>query len=200
MSRDSRPEISEEVPSPTPEPRERPRWGLVVALAALLLGGLVLHTTGVVTLEPDALVGWVRGAGLAGVVVLVAMFALGTLLNVPGLVFITAAVMLYGPALGFVISLAGAIASVNVTFALGRFARLGSSRVLERPFLRPLMRRLHDRPILTLTLLRALVLVSPPVNYALALTRLRHRDYAIGSALGLVLPLWVVTQGLTCFI
>lgn len=177
---------------------EKPRWGVALALVAALVAGVVLHALGVVSLEPASIVTWVRGAGVWGAALLVAAFALGTLANVPGLVFIAAAVTLYGPVLGYAVALVGAIAAVNLTFALGRFTRLGSSKVLERPMLKRVMHLLHERPILTLTVLRALVLVSPPVNYALALTRLRHRDYAIGSALGLVLPLLVVTQGLQC--
>jgi uncharacterized membrane protein YdjX (TVP38/TMEM64 family) len=72
--------------------------------------------------------------------------------------------------------------------------------VLNRPLVARVTRMLHERPILTLTVLRAIILVSPPINYALALTRLSHRDYAIGSAIGLVLPVLVVTQGLQCLI
>jgi uncharacterized membrane protein YdjX (TVP38/TMEM64 family) len=181
-------------------PPPKTRWGIAGALAAVFVVGVVLHLLGVVRIEPDAIVGWLRDAGPWGALLLVATFAIGTLANVPGLVFIAAAVTLYGPAGGYFVALLGAIAAVNLTFALGRATNLGTRRVLERPLVARLTRMLDERPILTLTLLRAIVLVSPPINYALALTRMRHRDYAIGSALGLVLPTLVVTQGLSCLI
>ena len=44
------------------------------------------------------------------------------------------------------------------------------------------------RPILTVALLRLFLWVAPPINYALALSTVRYRDYAAGSALGLAIP------------
>ncbi len=186
--------------SPKASPPAKPRWGVAAALLLVLVGGVVLHTMGVVTIEPEAIVAWLRGAGVWGAALLIVLFALGTLANVPGLVFIAAAVTLYGPVGGYAVSLVGAVAAVNLSFLLGRATGLGNSRVLDKPMLKRITKMLHDRPILTLTLLRAVVLVSPPVNYALALTRVRHRDYALGSALGLVVPLMVVTATLSCVI
>ena len=173
---------------------------MAVLLGAVFVVGVTLHVSGLVTIEPEAIVAWLRNAGPWGAVALVVLFAVGTLANVPGLVFIAAAVTLYGPATGYAVALVGAIAAVNLTFALGRATGLGNSAALERPLVKRVTRLLDERPILTLTLLRAVILVSPPVNYALALTRMRHRDFAIGSALGLVIPMLVVTQGMQCLI
>ena len=44
-------------------------------------------------------------------------------------------------------------------------------------------------PIATVALLRAVLVLSPPLNYALALTSLRFFDHLLGSALGLVVPI-----------
>jgi uncharacterized membrane protein YdjX (TVP38/TMEM64 family) len=60
---------------------------------------------------------------------------------------------------------------------------------------------LDARPIRTVFALRLVLWLAPALNYALALTRARFRDYAIGSALGLILPVagaailfdWLVT-------
>ncbi len=173
---------------------------LAFVLGGSLLVGVALHLLGIVSVDPSAIAHGLRGAGPAGALLLIVLFALGAVANIPGLVFVAAAVTLYGPAGGYVVALLGAIAAVNLTFALARLTGLGNSALLERPMIARVTRMLHDRPILTLTVLRALVLVSPPVNYALALTRLRHRDYALGSALGLVLPMLVVTSGLSCLL
>ena len=172
----------------------------MVALGLVFVVGAALHLSGVVRVEPEHVVAWLRDAGGWGAALLVVLFGVGTVANIPGMVFIAAAVALYGPVLGFAVAFAGATLSVNLTFALGRATGLGTSKVLERPLVARITRKLHDRPILTLALLRTVVLVSPPVSYALALTRLRMRDYALGSAIGLVLPLLAVTQGLDCFI
>jgi uncharacterized membrane protein YdjX (TVP38/TMEM64 family) len=175
------------------------RWGLGGLLAGLFLLGLILDRAGVVELDPATVVELVRSAGAWGALALVGLFGLGAVANVPGLVFVGAAVTLYGGERGFLVALAGAIVAVNLTFVLGRATGLGNSRLLERPLIARVVAWLHRRPVLSVSLLRLLVAVSPPVNYALSLTRLRFRDFALGSALGLVVPIAVQTLGLSCF-
>lgn len=175
------------------------RWGLGGALVGLLLVGVILDGAGVVDLEPATVADLVRSAGAWGALALIGLFGLGAVANVPGLVFVGAAVSLYGGQRGFLIALAGAIVAVNVTFLLGRATGLGNSRLLERPMIAKVVAWLHRRPVLSVSVLRLLVAVSPPVNYALSLTRLRFRDFALGSALGLVIPIAVQTVGLSCF-
>jgi uncharacterized membrane protein YdjX (TVP38/TMEM64 family) len=181
------------------KPVWRRRIGLLL-LGTALAGGGILQATGTVAFEPGAIAQSIREIGPLGALVLIAAFAGGTLLQVPGLVFIGAAIAIYGDTMGYLVALAGAIVSVNVTFALARWFGFGEAASLDRPWLRRIFARLEARPILSLVILRAVVLVSPPINYALAVTRLRHRDYAIGSALGLVVPLWVVVHGLSCVV
>ena len=64
---------------------------------------------------------------------------------------------------------------------------------LERPLLKRILNRLDERPIRTVFILRILLFLAPPLNYALAMTNVRFRDYLVGSALGLVLPLLIIT-------
>lgn len=183
------------------EPRALTRYarvGLAVLLGGLLVAGIALNLAGVISLEPEAVVALARSAGGWGVVILVAAFVLGSIANVPGLVFVAAAVTLYGGHRGYLVALLGAILSVNITFALGRATGLGNSKLLERPMIAKVVAWLHRRPVLSVGVLRLLVVVSPPVNYALSLTKLRFRDFAIGSAVGLVIPVGVQVAGLTC--
>ena len=58
--------------------------------------------------------------------------------------------------------------------------------------MRKILDRLDERPILTVVILRLIFVMSPPVNYALALSSLRFRDYLIGSLIGLPVPLIVL--------
>ena len=46
--------------------------------------------------------------------------------------------------------------------------------------------------VITVAVLRGILLLSPPLNAALALTRLKPRDHLLGSAIGLVLPVGVI--------
>ncbi|MEQ9319971.1 MAG: VTT domain-containing protein [Polyangiaceae bacterium] len=174
------------------------RLGLAVVLGGLLVAGVALDLAGVISLEPAAIVDLARSSGGWGVLVLVALFAVGSIANVPGIVFVAAAVTLYGGHRGYLVALVGAILSVNLTFALGRATGLGNDKLLERPMIAKIVAWLHRRPVLSVGLLRLLVVVSPPVNYALSLTKLRFRDFAIGSAVGLVIPVGVQVAGIAC--
>jgi uncharacterized membrane protein YdjX (TVP38/TMEM64 family) len=175
------------------------RWPLafVVGITAL---GFGLNAAGVIHVDAAAIVDAVRAAGPWGMFVLVALFALGTAVNLPGFVFVGAAVAIYGANVGFLVALVGAVVSVNFTFGLGRALGLGRGTVLERPWQRWLVERLDRHPVAIMAALRTLVVVSPPVSYALALTRLRHRDYALGSAVGLIVPIWVMAKGASCLL
>ena len=186
---------------PPQEPRAVTRYarlGLAVLLGGSLVAGLALDFAGVISLEAEAIVELARSSGGWGVLVLLALFALGSVANVPGVVFVAAAVTLYGGHRGYVVALLGAILSVNLTFALGRATGLGNDRLLERPRIAKIVAWLHRRPVLSVGVWRLLVVVSPPVNYALSLTKLRFRDFALGSAIGLVIPVAVQVAGIHC--
>jgi uncharacterized membrane protein YdjX (TVP38/TMEM64 family) len=51
--------------------------------------------------------------------------------------------------------------------------------------------RLDRRPLLAVLVLRTLFQTMPTLNYALALSGLRLRDYLLGTVLGLPLPIAV---------
>ncbi len=53
-----------------------------------------------------------------------------------------------------------------------------------------LLSKLDERPILVVFLIRLVFWIAPPLNYALALTKIRFRDYMIGSVAGLILPVF----------
>ena len=128
----------------------------------------------------------VLGAGLWGVAVFAAVFALGE--HVPGMVFVAAGILAYGKLVGFAVSWLAAVFSVCVSFVLVR--SLGGKLLaeIERPFVTRMLARLDARPITTVLLLRTVLWLAPPLNYALALSSVRFRYYLIGSAAGLVLP------------
>lgn len=161
------------------------------ALAALLVALAVAgHVTGAREwLAPDRLRPLIASAGLAGVLLFVVVFVVGELLHVPGLVFVGVAVLAYGRLWGGLLAFAGAVCSVCVTFAIVRGVGGRALEAIERPFLRRMLSRLEAWPVRTIVLLRTVLIVSPPLNYALALSPVRFRDYLVGSALGLVVPI-----------
>lgn len=191
------------LPSRSPKPRpprgegdeaRRPRPGrrlLAVAVAVLALL-LVARLSGLADRSPEVLVGELRALvlswGAGGALLFVVLFAVGELLQIPGLVFVAAAVLSYGRLHGGLLAYFAGLVSVSVSFAV--FRALGGAALadLERPWLRKVLGRLRERPVRTIATLRAVLLLSPPLNAALALSRVRFRDYLAGSALGLLPP------------
>jgi len=131
----------------------------------------------------------VRDAGVLGVIVYIGIFALGELVHIPGIVFVAAGLLSWGKVLGFPISLLASVVSVSVSFVVVRVVGGRALASLNRPLFKRVLDRLDQRPIRTVVVLRLLLFLAPPLNYALAMTNLRFRDYVIGSAIGLVLPL-----------
>jgi uncharacterized membrane protein YdjX (TVP38/TMEM64 family) len=138
--------------------------------------------------DVDAIRELVQGAGLWGVLLYVAAFAAGEFLHVPGLVFVAAGILVYGKASGFFVVLLGAVTSVCFSFLVVR--RIGGTPLREarNPWLRRMLAGLERHPLRTVFVLRTLLWMAPPLNYALALTPVRFSHYALGSTLGLILP------------
>ena len=126
-----------------------------------------------------------------GVVVFVAVFSLGLLAQLPGLLFIAVAVLAYGREVGALVALGGSIVAVSVSFFVVR--RFGGRALAEMksPFLKRLLSQLDTRPLRSVILLRAVFGVAPFLNYALALSSLGFRDYLIGSAIGMAAPITI---------
>jgi len=156
-------------------------------------------------LEPAALRRALRGAGVWSVPLFFAAFTVGELLYVPGLVFVGVAVYVYGPSLGALVALGGALCSVTVAFLLVRAIGGDALRAFRRPLLRRALRSLEARPIFTMFWLRSVFFMAPVLNYALALSGVGFRDYVLASGLGLVVPIlgsawalhWLLAQELS---
>lgn len=167
-------------------------WWRLGALALLLVSlALVawafdLHTR----VTRDAIRELAGGPG--GRALFVLAFCAGELLHLPGLLFVGAAVLAWGPVEGGLLAFGAGLLSLSLAFALTRLVGGQPLGVVQRPWVRRLLERLDRRPILTVAALRAVLAYAPPLNVALALTPMRFRDYLVGSAIGLVPPVAVV--------
>ena len=174
-----------------------PPWRRLALLGGLLLTlwllGWATGWSDALTLEsvPEL----VRSAGAWGALIFVLIFCAGELIHVPGVVFILAAMVIWGPVQGGVVGYIGAVASVVSSFVLVR--AVGGKALTEIPnrWMARALAALDRRPVLTIALLRTVFWISPPLNYALALSDVRLRSYLVGSALGLLTPVAVTAAG-----
>jgi len=142
--------------------------------------------------SPDGIRSLLAGRGLWGVAAFTVVFSAGQLLRVPSLVFIGAAVAVYGRDSGILVALVGALISATVSFAVVRAFAGQAFADVRRPPIRRLLTMIDRRPVLTVALLRLMFQTAPPLNYALPLTALRWRDHLVGSLLGLPVPVMVM--------
>ncbi|MHB8416820.1 MAG: TVP38/TMEM64 family protein [Myxococcales bacterium] len=132
---------------------------------------------------------WIRGAGAAGVGAYAVIYVLATLFFLPGSLVTLAAGFAYGPLWGTLLVSPVSVLAAILAFLLGRSAARGwiARRMERQPRFAAMDRAVGERGFLLVLLLR----LSPVVpfnllNYALGLTRVRLRDYAVASFVGML--------------
>ena len=126
---------------------------------------------------------------VTGLLIFVLLFALGNLIQIPGWIFLAAAVLTMGPILGGVVTYIAACLSCVATFFTIRLVGGDALRQLNSAVAARLLRQLDARPIRIVLLLRVIFQTVPALNYTLALSGVRFRAYLIGTLLGLPLPI-----------
>ena len=134
--------------------------------------------------DAAALQAWVEGAGAAGPLLFMAVYALVTVLFLPGSVITLAGGVLFGPVWGTVYNLTGATIGAALAFLIARY--LGADWVARRAG--PRIKRLDDGVSAEGWRFVAFVRLVPLfpfnlLNYALGLTRIRFWHYVLASYL-----------------
>ena len=161
---------------------------LVVLFLALLLGAFELSgLRGHFSLA--YLHGQLADNPAGGLAVFVLVFALGNLVQIPGWIFLAAAVLALGKIWGGIATYLAAIISCSVTFFSIRLVGGDALRKLDGKLAARLLGRLDAHPVASVVLLRTLFQTIPALNYTLALSGMRFRDYLAGTLLGLPLPI-----------
>jgi uncharacterized membrane protein YdjX (TVP38/TMEM64 family) len=158
---------------------------LGVLVVAFLGGAVYLWRTGSVT--PTSIRDWLDSLGPVAPVLFVGAFVLGSFVGLPGMAFVVGGRLAFGPWLGFALGYGGGLIAVTLPFLAARFLR----RQPETPWrpknrhLAKIFEQLDVHPLRSVIVLRLILWFNPPLSYALALTRLRLRDYVLGCALAL---------------
>lgn len=126
---------------------------------------------------------------ISGLFIFVLLFSLGNLVQIPGWVFLAAAVIALGRTLGGAATYIAANISCALTFLVIRTIGGDALRRLDNALAAKIFRQLDARPIASITMLRILFQTMPALNYALAMSGVKFRQYAIGTLLGLPLPI-----------
>ncbi len=126
---------------------------------------------------------------VAGLLLFVALFCLGNLIQIPGWIFLAAAVLALDQWAGGVATYVAACTSCGLTFVLIRLLGADALQKLQNPLARRVLQGLDARPVFSVVLARMLFQTLPALNYALAMSGIKLRHYALGTVLGLPLPI-----------
>ncbi|WP_369959860.1 VTT domain-containing protein [Pseudomonas benzenivorans] len=126
---------------------------------------------------------------VAGLLLFVLLFALGNLIQIPGWLFLAAAVLALGRLYGGLATYLAACLSCIFTFFTIRYLGGNALRELDSRLARRLLAGLDRHPLASIVTLRMLFQTVPALNYSLALSGVRFRHYLLGTLLGLPLPI-----------
>jgi uncharacterized membrane protein YdjX (TVP38/TMEM64 family) len=171
------------------------RPGLVVAGIALAV--VLANRLGLVdqVRDPERLAGTVEGAGAFGPVLFVGLMVLLVPLNVPGVLFVVPATLLFGTVAGVGLSLVGGfLASAVGVYAARRLGRAAfEEKMPER--VRRIEARVSARGFWAVVLLRMFTYLMQPVDWLCGISSIPMRTVLAGTFVGLIPPTLVVSLG-----
>lgn len=124
-----------------------------------------------------------------GAIIFVLLFCVGNLLQIPGWVFLAAAVITLGKIYGGLLTYVAAVISCLAIYGLIRGLGGNALRELDSPLAKKIFRYMDERPLLSVVALRTIFQTAPPLNYSLALSGVQYRYYVLGTIIGLPLPI-----------
>jgi len=143
--------------------------------------------------EPERVKALLLGWEAWGWVLYILCFALIEPLGVPGVVFVVSAGMIWPKPIAFGLSLLSSLLAGSMGFGFARFlARDWVERRLPARF-----RRFDDvlgrRGLEAVILIRLVFFLAPPAHWVLGLSKVSYRTFLVGSAIGLVPGIAVLT-------
>ncbi len=132
---------------------------------------------------------WVRTLGAAGVVIFIGVYAIATVLFLPGWIFTVAAGLVYGVVGGTAVALTGAIIGSTLAFLCGRYLvrkRVEAATEGNRKFA-AIDKAIGEQGWKIVGLLRLSPLVPFNLsNYFYGVTAVRFWPYVLASAVGMI--------------
>ena len=160
-----------------------PRLLLSLAIVAGVLW-LALHRG---QLDPVLIENGIRSLGPWGPAAHVALFALGTVLFVPGALFGLAGGVLFGPVWGTILNIAGATLGATAAFLVARYVAADWVREKAGTRLERLIKGVEAEGWRFVALTRLVPLIPfNLLNYALGLTRIPVASYILASLVCMV--------------
>lgn len=144
-------------------------------------------------LTPAGLGSFLESTGIWGPVIFALVYAAGVCLFIPGTLLTTLGGAIFGPYRGFLYVWAGAMLGASVAFWIGRTLGRDLAASLVGDRLKKYDEAIERNGFATTLYLRLVYFPFTPMNFGMGLTRVRFRDYFFGTALGIIVGVFVFT-------
>jgi uncharacterized membrane protein YdjX (TVP38/TMEM64 family) len=136
---------------------------------------------------PTLLQEWLDNVGLVNAALIyIVLYAVRPLILFPATLLTIASGLIFGPWLGTLFTIIGENASANFGFSLVRWFGRESVASHSTPLISRWDEKLKQNGLVSVMTMRLIMLPFDAVNFSCGLTSIRHRDYAIGTFIGIL--------------
>jgi uncharacterized membrane protein YdjX (TVP38/TMEM64 family) len=164
-------------------------------LIAFIIGAILLvrYTPFKGYLTAEALGHILQTAGIWAPVLFIFIYAIGVCLFVPGTLLTGLGAAIFGPYWGFLYVWFGAMAGACAAFVIGRTLGREFAAGLIGNKLKKYDDAIERNGFATVLYLRLVYFPFTPMNFGMGLTKVRFRDYALGTGLGIIVGTFIFT-------
>ena len=144
-------------------------------------------------LTADALGTFLDGAGIWAPMVYILLYTVGVCLFLPGTLLTGLGAAIFGPYWGFVYVWIAAMLGSSAAFFIGRTLGRDFAANLIGDKLKKYDDAIERNGFATVLYLRLVYFPFTPMNFGMGLTKVRFRDYAAGTGLGIVVGTFIFT-------
>lgn len=138
--------------------------------------------------------------GLLSYAIYIFLFTFANLIQIPGWIFLAAAIYSIGNTSAYFLTYTAAIVSSILCFFIINLVGGSALKKIEITWVNRLVSKINDYPIRVNIILRTIFQTAPPLNYTLALSGIKFKDYLLGAIIGLPIPILIFTIFIDFFI
>ena len=144
-------------------------------------------------LTAERLGNFLENAGFLAPLAFIIVYAAGVCLFVPGTLLTALGAAIFGPYFGFLYVWVAAMLGSSLAFFIGRYLGRDFAASLIGDRLRKYDEAIERNGFATVLYLRLVYFPFTPMNFGMGLTRVRFRDYLLGTALGIIVGTFIFT-------
>jgi len=181
-------------------PNKNPEVRKTALLKVIILVAFILGAIGVAQFTPvkeyltiDALGRLMESAGGWAPVAYMLAYAIGVCFFLPGTLLTGLGAAIFGPYYGFIYVWIGAMLGAGTAFVIGRTLGREFAASLIGDRLKKYDDTIERNGFATVLYLRLVYFPFTPMNFGMGLTKVRFRDYLLGTGLGIIVGTFIFT-------